>query len=66
MEIFKSYMKYGEYKKQIEEAKSKDVNEFEYLISCKICWDRYNLEENKPLALTCGHTFCAKCIEKQF
>ncbi len=29
--------------------------------SCEICFVTYNLNENKPMNLPCGHTFCNEC-----
>lgn len=35
-------------------------------LECPICSFVYSRYREKPLLLPCGHTFCKKCIEKQF
>lgn len=35
----------------------------EELLTCKVCMERYNEIDRKPLFLNCGHTFCAKCLK---
>ena len=32
---------------------------------CPMCKSVWAVEINIPLMLTCGHTFCAKCISKE-
>ena len=34
------------------------------LISCQICYQNFNSEDQYPLLLPCGHSFCVKCIKK--
>ncbi len=34
----------------------------EELLTCKVCMERYTDEDKKPLFLTCGHTFCSRCL----
>lgn len=34
----------------------------EELLTCKICMERYDDADKKPLFVPCGHTFCAKCL----
>ena len=31
-------------------------------ICCAVCFESYNYSFNKPLVLSCGHTFCNACI----
>ena len=38
------------------------MESLEELLTCKICMDKYNELERKPLFLPCGHTFCARCL----
>jgi len=38
----------------------------EEFITCKICMSYYDNELRKPLCLSCGHTFCAKCLRQMF
>ena len=30
---------------------------------CKVCYEKYNTENNCPLNLPCGHSFCSTCIQ---
>ncbi|KAF6176509.1 hypothetical protein GIB67_007892 [Kingdonia uniflora] len=34
----------------------------EELLECPICWDSFNIVENVPYILWCGHTLCKTCI----
>lgn len=34
----------------------------EELLECPICWESFNLVENIPYILWCGHTLCKTCI----
>ncbi len=38
------------------------MESIEEIITCKICMERYNEAERKPLFVPCGHTFCMKCL----
>lgn len=31
-------------------------------LACAICHDRFNERERVPRVLTCGHTFCQRCL----
>jgi len=31
-------------------------------LDCPICWESFNLVENVPYVLWCGHTMCKNCI----
>ncbi|KAL0431753.1 UNVERIFIED_CONTAM: hypothetical protein Sradi_0801300 [Sesamum radiatum] len=31
-------------------------------LECPICWESFNLVENIPYVLWCGHTLCKHCI----
>lgn len=35
-------------------------------LSCQICMFLYDDEENSPIIISCGHTFCKTCIKKMF
>ena len=32
--------------------------------SCQICFFKFGPQEKTPRNLTCGHTFCQKCLER--
>lgn len=32
------------------------------ILTCYICMEKYNDTDKKPLFISCGHTFCCKCI----
>lgn len=34
----------------------------EEILTCKVCMDKYNDSDKKPLFLNCGHTFCTRCL----
>ncbi|XP_058067716.1 uncharacterized protein LOC131217043 [Magnolia sinica] len=34
----------------------------EELLECPVCWESFNLVENIPYCLWCGHTLCKNCI----
>jgi hypothetical protein len=34
----------------------------EDILKCKICLNKYNINNNEPLILKCGHTYCKACI----
>lgn len=34
--------------------------------SCQICINPYNEEENTPIIISCGHTFCKTCVKTMF
>ena len=34
----------------------------EEILTCKVCMERFNDEDKKPLFIPCGHTFCSKCL----
>ena len=34
----------------------------EEILTCKICMEKFNDSEKKPLFIPCGHTFCSKCL----
>ena len=38
------------------------MESLEEILTCKICMERLNDQERKPLFLLCGHTFCQKCL----
>lgn len=39
------------------------MESIEELLTCKVCMEKYNDKEKKPLFLPCGHTFCQKCLK---
>lgn len=39
------------------------MESMEDLLTCRICMEKYNTNERKPLFLPCGHTFCQKCLK---
>ncbi|KAH9615650.1 hypothetical protein KSS87_022254, partial [Heliosperma pusillum] len=41
---------------------SYDTNREERL-ECPICWESFNLVENVPYVLWCGHTLCKNCVQ---
>jgi hypothetical protein len=42
------------------------MESIEELLTCKVCMERYNDSDKKPLFLTCGHTFCTRCLRLIF
>lgn len=32
-------------------------------MDCSICYLPFDLKENLPLVLNCGHTFCKMCLD---
>ncbi|EPS68292.1 hypothetical protein M569_06482, partial [Genlisea aurea] len=42
---------------EISSVTSKDT-----VLECPICWESFNLVENVPYVLWCGHTLCKNCI----
>ena len=34
------------------------------ITSCPVCYKEYNLEENQPMSLKCGHSICKYCSSK--
>ena len=34
--------------------------------NCNICFELFDTSDKAPLILPCGHTFCKRCIKKQF
>ena len=42
------------------------MESIEELLTCKVCMERYNDADKKPLFLTCGHTFCSRCLRLIF
>ena len=38
------------------------MESLEDILTCKVCMEKYNDNDKKPLFLTCGHTFCSKCL----
>ncbi|KAL5698501.1 hypothetical protein ACHQM5_029533 [Ranunculus cassubicifolius] len=37
-------------------------NRDESLLECPICWESFNIVENVPYVLWCGHTLCKNCV----
>lgn len=35
----------------------------EAVLTCQLCFMRYDLEQRKPKTLVCGHCFCLACLE---
>lgn len=35
----------------------------EQLLSCPICFEKYNTDENSPKLLSCFHSFCSQCLK---
>jgi len=35
----------------------------EAVLTCQLCFVRYDLDERKPKTLVCGHCFCLACLE---
>lgn len=33
-------------------------------LECKVCYEAFNHNDKKPMALQCGHTFCRTCTDK--
>ena len=31
-------------------------------LECPICWESFNIVENVPYILWCGHTLCKNCV----
>ena len=44
--------------------KDQKLESFDQIVSCKVCWNRYQTEggDHIPLTLNCGHTLCQKCM----
>ena len=42
------------------------MESIEELLTCKVCMERFNDTDKKPLFLTCGHTFCSRCLRLLF
>jgi hypothetical protein len=38
------------------------MESIEEILTCKICMERFNDEDKKPLFVPCGHTFCSRCL----
>jgi hypothetical protein len=36
------------------------------LFSCLICYETFGIDQQKLVALKCGHMFCASCIHQWF
>ncbi|XP_022768914.1 uncharacterized protein LOC111312676 isoform X2 [Durio zibethinus] len=34
----------------------------EEILECPICWESFNIVENTPYVLWCGHTLCKNCV----
>ncbi|CAL4079490.1 unnamed protein product, partial [Meganyctiphanes norvegica] len=32
-------------------------------LECGVCFTRYNIKENRPKSLPCGHTICLSCVQ---
>ncbi|VFQ95277.1 unnamed protein product [Cuscuta campestris] len=39
-----------------------DVSSNEEALECPICWESFNIVENVPYVLWCGHTICKNCL----
>ncbi|XP_021911197.1 uncharacterized protein LOC110825038 [Carica papaya] len=37
-------------------------NDREEGLECPVCWESFNIVENVPLVLWCGHTLCKNCV----
>ena len=33
-------------------------------LECKICFESFNLDDRKPMTLSCGHSYCMQCIKQ--
>ena len=42
------------------------MESIEEVLSCKVCMERMNNSDRKPLFLSCGHTFCSKCLRLMY
>ena len=48
--------------KEVERRKKKE--RIEDVLTCNICFDRYDEEVKIPLILKCGHTVCKECAKQ--
>lgn len=39
-----------------------DESDAEEALECPICWESFNIVENVPYVLWCGHTLCKQCV----
>ncbi|CAH8327269.1 unnamed protein product [Eruca vesicaria subsp. sativa] len=45
-----------------DDEASSSVGSKEESLECPICWESFNIVENVPYVLWCGHTMCKNCI----
>ena len=38
------------------------MESIEEILTCQVCMERFNDTDKKPLFVSCGHTFCSKCL----
>ena len=50
---------------RLQNGHDETPGELENVFMCKVCWERYDLGDLKPLTLMCGHTFCERCVKAQ-
>ncbi|GAB4860819.1 hypothetical protein Ancab_035981 [Ancistrocladus abbreviatus] len=47
---------------QCSDDEASDDASTEERLECPVCWESFNLVENVPYALWCGHTLCKQCV----
>ncbi|CAA0830023.1 RING/U-box superfamily protein [Striga hermonthica] len=52
----------NEYSAECSDEEASSVGSREEGLECPICWESFNLVENIPYVLWCGHTLCKNCI----
>ena len=45
---------------------SNNGSKYSEILVCDICCNHFDCDAHTPLVLTCGHTFCKKCIDRLF
>jgi len=35
-------------------------------LRCNMCQEHYNYGPKKPIVMSCGHTYCFECVQKEF